>query len=184
MKNPRLRTLTYLLCLSLSLLSVAVGLLLASCTSDVEEGDYLRLHIRANGNTAIEQSVKLAVRDAVVAYLTPAAEACNSKEDMHAYLATRLDEVERIADQVLKTNGAPYRATARLCNEYFPTRTSADLTLPAGYYDALVLSLGSGEGDNWWCVAFPPLCFVAVDGDTDGVEYRSAIADWFRKNCQ
>ncbi|MBQ9145453.1 MAG: stage II sporulation protein R [Clostridia bacterium] len=184
MKNPRLRTLTYLLCLSLSLLSVAVGLLLASCTSDVEEGDYLRLHIRANGNTAIEQSVKLAVRDAVVAYLTPAAGACDSKEDMQAYLTTRLDEVERIADQVLKSSGAPYRATARLCNEYFPTRTYADLTLPAGYYDALVLSLGSGEGDNWWCVAFPPLCFVAVDGDTDGVEYRSAIADWFRKNCQ
>lgn len=169
-----------LLILLAALAAVAV---LAGCKD--AKSDYLRLHIRANGNSAEEQAVKLEVRDAVVAYLSPLAKVVGSKAEMKALLTDKLDEVEQIADDVLGQNGYDYRAHAYLSYERFPRKSYGDLTLEEGYYDAVVVELGSGQGDNWWCVAFPPLCFVAAeDVDGDEVIFRSAIAEWFRKNCK
>lgn len=149
------------------------------------KSDYLRLHIRANGNSPEEQAVKLKVRDAVVAYLTPLAEGVKTKRQMQAVLADKMDEVTRIADHVLMENGYNYTARAYFSHEEFPERTYGDLTLEAGLYDALIIELGAGTGDNWWCVAFPPLCFVAAeDVEGDEVVFRSAIAEWFAKNAK
>ena len=173
-------------CLSV-IAAVAVAALVAACLvgcHDAKE-DYLRLHIRANGNSPAEQAVKLEVRDAVVAYLTPLAQGVRTKRQMQALLTDKMDEVTQIADHVLGQNGYTYTSRAYFANERFPTRTYGDLTLEEGYYDALIIELGEGAGDNWWCVAFPPLCFVAAEaGEGDEVVFRSAIAEWFDKHCK
>ena len=169
-------------------LSIALAAALLVCTVGCAQGSadaYLRLHIRADSDAACDQQVKLAVRDAVVAYLTPLAGQCATKQAMREALAGRLADIERVADEVLMERGFGYMAHAYLGRERFPSRTYGDLTLAAGDYDALVVELGSGEGANWWCVAFPPLCFVAAeDTGEDGVVYRSVIAEWFRTHCK
>jgi stage II sporulation protein R len=178
------RIFAYILTVVLAILAVSAAVVvLVACHSDGD--DYLRLHIRADGNGAAEQAVKLEVRDAVVAYLTPLAKEASNKRQMERLVSAHLDDVTQIANDVLCQNGYTYTARAYLSYEKFPEKTYGDLTLAEGYYDAIVIELGSGEGDNWWCVAFPPLCFVASeDVEGDAVVYRSVIAEWFSKNCR
>ncbi len=135
---------------------------------------YLRVHIRADSNDPAAQSVKLRVRDAVVEYLTPVVANCATKRDSIEAIGARLGEIERVAEEVLRQNGFAYGARARLKKEEFPTRVYDGVTLEAGVYDALILELGAGKGDNWWCVIYPPLCFT---GGNANVVYRSKIAE-------
>ncbi len=142
--------------------------------------DYLRIHIRANSNRDADQNVKYEVKAAVVKVLTPLLSGVSSKEKAMRIIAENLGLIDEVSDGVLRENGFYYGAKARLCKEDFPTRTYGELTLESGVYDALIVDLGSGEGDNWWCVVFPPLCFVA-DGEGEKVTYRSLIVEWFKK---
>ncbi len=137
--------------------------------------EYLRIHIRANSNEAADQSVKYLVRDAVVEYLTPIAAECTDKETAEQLIRSHLSGIESVADGVLQKNGFSYTAKASVRQEQFPTRVYGSVTLESGVYDALILELGTGEGDNWWCVIYPPLCFTATGGGK--VEYRSRIYD-------
>ena len=169
--------------ISLFIVVVALAVLALVGCGQKPNSYYLRLHIRANGDACEEQAVKLKVRDAVVAYLTPLAGEVKDKEGMQSLLSARLDEVCRVADDVLASEGYAYRSRAYFSTETFPTRTYGDLTLKEGVYDALIVELGTGQGANWWCVAFPPLCFVeGQPTDGDGVQYRSTIADWFARH--
>ena len=86
----------------------------------------------------------------------------------------RLKNIEEVANEVLKENGFSYGSKANVERETFPTRVYGEYVLPAGEYSALILRLGSGEGDNWWCVVYPPLCFT---GDRVSYVYRSKIKD-------
>ena len=109
-------------------------------------------------------------------YLIPVAAECEDKQAAIAALSARLDEIEAVADEVLAARGFSYRARARVCEEEFPDRVYEGLTLAAGVYDALIVELGSGEGANWWCVIYPPLCFSGeVSGST--VVYRSRLLE-------
>ena len=85
-----------------------------------------------------------------------------------------LDEISRIATQTLVKKGFSYGARAEIKREKFPTRVYEGYTLPAGEYTALILYLGKGEGDNWWCVVYPPLCFASAEGNP---VYKSKIAE-------
>ena len=143
-----------------------------------DAGAYLRVHIRANSNSAQDQEVKYKVRDAVVEYLTPIVAECETKEEAMKQIKANLDGAARVADQTLKSYGYTYGARASLRKEEFPTRVYKDATLAAGVYDALILELGTGEGDNWWCVVYPPLCF---GGGACKVEYKSKIAEIIKK---
>ena len=122
--------------------------------------EYLRIHIRADSNEPSAQQVKYYVKERVVDYLTPYLAECNTKAAAINTLTERMGEIERICCAALKEKGFDYGATARLKSENFPTRTYGELTLESGFYDALIIELGSGEGDNWWCVVYPPLCFT------------------------
>ena len=139
---------------------------------------YLRVHIRANSNDETDQAVKYRVRDGVVEFLTPTVAECETKEEAIAAVSAKLDEIERVAEHILEDNGYFYGARARVCEESFPTRVYDGATLPAGVYDALILELGSGRGDNWWCVVYPPLCFT---GGNANVVYKSKIAEIIQK---
>lgn len=157
----------------LIVLAAALGLLLVCVGGrEKETGEYLRIHIRADSNDEEAQAVKFKVRDGVVSYLTPAVAECGTKAAAMEILGARLGEIEQVADRILKENGFSYGARARLSREDFPTRVYEGLTLEAGWYDALILELGSGEGDNWWCVVYPPLCFAGGGGN---VVYKSKI---------
>lgn len=142
-----------------------------------ENSSYLRIHIRADSNGAEDQAVKYQVRDRVVAYLTPIVADCSSKEEALKRVGENLTGIETVASGVLKSNGFTYGAKASLKQESFPTRVYENVTLEAGVYDALILNLGSGKGDNWWCVVYPPLCFTGGNGN---IVYKSKIAEIIR----
>ncbi|MBQ9728169.1 MAG: stage II sporulation protein R [Clostridia bacterium] len=141
---------------------------------DKINGEYLRIHIRADSNDPTAQAVKYLVRDDVVAYLTPVVANCESRLQAEEEIARRLPELETVANATLRKNGFTYGASARLTQEKFPTRVYGEYTLPEGTYSALVIELGSGVGNNWWCVVYPPLCFAAPSGQN--VIYKSKIA--------
>ena len=135
----------------------------------------LRLHILAASDEPFDQGVKLAVRDQVVNYLENAVSGCRSKAEAMDIIESRLPLIERLCDACLDRCGVSYSAEARLETADFPTITYNGTVFAAGDYDALKIVLGPGEGHNWWCVLFPPLCFVdlAVSIDDD-----AAIAAW------
>ena len=145
---------------------------------EAENASYLRVHIRADSNEAEAQAVKYKVRDKVVEFLTPAVAECESKAEAMQTVSELLGEIEGVAQEVLRENGFAYGAKASLKQENFPTRVYENLTLEAGVYDALILELGSGKGDNWWCVVYPPLCFA---GGNANIIYKSKIAEIIRK---
>jgi len=123
------------------------------------EAEYLRIHIRAHSNASADQAVKLAVRDAIVDHLTPLLQGRSSLAQAVRVAEDNADELGRIATAVLQDSGFSYGASVRVSREFFPTRAYGDLTLASGVYDALIVELGSAQGDNWWCIAYPPLCF-------------------------
>lgn len=145
------------------------------------ENEYLRIHVRANSNEQIDQSVKYKVKDEVVRFITPYAVECTDKNKAMKVIGGILPEIEKVCDEVLKQNGFSYTSKASVRAEQFPTRVYGELTLESGIYDALIIELGSGTGDNWWCVIYPPLCFTS---GTAGVQYRSAIMDLIDKFMQ
>ncbi len=122
------------------------------------EGELLRLHIRANSNDKDDQSVKLKVRDAVNDYISDNISK-NTFDEAYAEIGERLTELTAIADRTLRRYGYYYGARAKLTSEYFPSRMYNDVTVPEGVYDALIIELGSGKGDYWGCVIYPPLCY-------------------------
>ena len=140
----------------------------------VQNEEYLRIHVRADSNENGAQAVKYKVRDRVVEYLTPLVASYKTKAQAMEGIAKNLEKIAAVATQVLREEGFAYSAKASLRKEEFPTRVYGEYVLPAGEYTALILELGRGEGDNWWCVVYPPLCFAAVDTD---VVYRSKILE-------
>lgn len=164
--------------ISLAVLGMGVfsndGGMSAFTGASAQQNAYIRIHIRADSNESEAQAVKYKVRDAVVDFLTPLVAEYESKAEATTGVERNLLGVERVASEVLRKNGFPYGATARLEREEFPTRVYREYTLPAGEYTALIVRLGSGKGDNWWCVVYPPLCFAATDSN---VIYKSKIKE-------
>ena len=171
-----------LIFLMLIVFAVVGTLLLISCAPRQNPEDYIRIHVRANSDSGEDQSVKLAVRDAVVQYLAPLSVGITDKEEMWTLLQSKKGEIQRTANDTLLSCGYAYGSRVTLGRESFPTKSYGDLTLDAGEYDAVIVELGTGEGQNWWCVAFPPMCFIAAEETgKEEVEYRSWIADLFQK---
>ncbi len=120
----------------------------------------LRIHIRAASNSDADQAVKMQVKEAIVELLEDGLSDVTTLDEALSVVESKLPEIERTASAVLRQNGFDYGASARLAREQFPTRAYEDIVVPSGVYDALILELGGGTGDNWWCVIYPPLCFV------------------------
>ena len=157
---------------ALGLPCVGLGQSSAHC-----QDEYLRIHIRADSNETAAQAVKYTVRDKIVAYLTPIVADCETKTEALEKIGAQVSVLQSIARQTLQNAGFSYGATLSLEREYFPTRVYEGYTLPAGEYTAVIVRLGAGEGDNWWCVVYPPLCFAA---QTQNVVYKSKIAEIIR----
>ena len=140
--------------------------------------DFLRIHIRADSNLHEAQAVKYLVKDALVKYLVPLVAKYSNKKEAVEGIEKSLPELQAEAEKVLKSQGFPYGASVRLSQEIFPTRVYGEYTLQAGEYTALIIELGQGKGENWWCVVYPPLCFsTATQGE---VIYKSKIMEIIR----
>ena len=145
----------------LSFISVCViTLILIFCGNQDSQEEYFRIHIRANSNSVADQNVKYIVKDAVVDFLIPLLSEVETKDEAENVMRVNLDKIEEVADEVLLENGFTYKSYAYISFEEFPTREYDDLVLEEGFYDALILALGTGSGDNWWCVVYPPFCFL------------------------
>ncbi len=167
----------------LVLIFAAVTAAIAFAEPSGSATDFLRIHIRADSNDSADQNVKYAVKSAVVEYLTPYVAQAHSKQEAMSAIGARLSDIEEVCDGVLAANGFGYTAHAELRREQFPDRAYGDVTLKSGVYDSLIIELGSGKGNNWWCVVYPPLCFVNGESNgTNNIRYKSKlleiIAEW------
>ncbi len=144
-----------------------------------------RLHVIANSDSAQDQAVKLVVRDAIIQKLGDMNQAEDSQQ-AEAYASEHLAELVDTANQVLAQQGMAYQAKASIGTYPFPEKTYGSVTLPAGDYRALRIQLGQAEGQNWWCILFPPLCLVETGQIEEnwqidqGVTYESFFAKLFR----
>ena len=156
------------------LVVIVVVITLASGVKVENEYEYLRIHIRANSNLEVDQAVKYEIKDQIVDFLVPYLADCQTKEQSQNIINQNLKQIEQIANSALKQKNFSYTSKASIKNEYFPTRVYDDLVLESGNYDALIVELGSAEGDNWWCVVYPPLCFVSSNSK---IVYKSKIVE-------
>ncbi|MCH5157299.1 MAG: stage II sporulation protein R [Clostridiales bacterium] len=162
---------------------VALVAVIAVVPSQKTNADFLRIHIRADSNDSADQGVKYQVKNAVVDFLTPYLCKATTKQKAMSIVKSHLGDIEAVCDKVLLQNGFSYKSHAKLTQEQFPDRAYGDVTLAAGVYDALIIELGSGSGNNWWCVVYPPLCFVGGESNgTNQIIYKSKlqqiINDW------
>lgn len=135
----------------------------------------LRLHIIANSDSQEDQSLKLAVRDAILKSSTDIFKNCNDVAAACKVAEAQLDNISDIANSVVKENGFNYNADVSVRDAYFDTREYDDFTLPAGTYKSLIVNLGEGRGKNWWCVVFPCVCVPTADAElSDAVTEAAA----------
>ena len=141
--------------------AIVLALIFILCPMQTETSvEYLRIHIRANSNSIEDQNVKYMVKDAIVEALIPILSDIESFDEAKKVVQSNFGLIENVANGVLKSEGFTYSSKANIRNEYFPSRTYENVTLEEGYYDALILELGDGVGDNWWCIVFPAFCFT------------------------
>lgn len=127
----------------------------------------LRLHVLANSDSEEDQALKLLVRDAVTEAAAGLFDSADNAADALEIARDRLPEIEAVAQQTVQEQGYQYKVHAYLTNMYFTTRVYDSGTLPAGMYDAVRITIGTGEGKNWWCVVFPPICVAAAGEHKD-----------------
>ena len=121
-----------------------------------------RLHVIANSDSKEDQELKLKVRDELLSYMNIISKDSTSKQEAMQIANEHKEEFTQIAKKVIKENGYNYTVNVQIGKADFPTKYYGDITLPAGTYDALKVQIGEAKGQNWWCVMFPPLCFVDV----------------------
>lgn len=156
----------------------------------------VRLHVLAVSDDYEEQQIKLQVRDAVLEYISPKLENAESSEDAKLIISANREGIRKAAQTVAEGR----EVTVTLSREYYPTREYESFSLPAGRYDSLRVVLGSGEGHNWWCVVFPPLCVDAAQAEkaadalsdtdygivaeTDGYKIKFRIVELWGEMCE
>ena len=144
-----------------------------------EHPGMIRLHIIANSDSEADQNLKLEVRDAILAHM----EGQKTLEDTRNYLEENMEAIEKVSDQVITENGFDYSAKGKLAVTFIPVKSYDDLTLPAGNYEALNVTLGQGKGQNWWCVIFPQLC-IPGKKKSEKIVLKSKIKEMMIKSVK
>lgn len=133
-----------------------------NAVSDNISNGVFRLHVIANSNSEEDQNLKYKVRDALLEYMNSLCSGVFSKEEAINIAQEHIQDFENIARAIILDNGYQYNVSVEVGQYNFPTKQYGDVSLPSGIYDALKVNIGSASGNNWWCVMFPPLCFVDV----------------------
>lgn len=121
-----------------------------------------RLHVIANSNSSEDQNLKYLVRDNILKYMNSITKDVNDKNEIIKIISNNLNNFKQIAQDTVYENGFNYEVTVEIGNFDFPVKTYGDISFPPGNYDALRIKIGNASGENWWCVMFPPLCFIDV----------------------
>jgi stage II sporulation protein R len=150
-----------------------------SSNLDVKEAlsnKLIRFHVIANSDSVEDQTLKLKVRDSVLEYISPKLKKSNSIEESRAIIKKEDKGIRDLALKVIKANGFDYKIDTTLSRENFPVKSYGSITLPQGEYEAYRILIGNGKGQNWWCVMFPPLCFVDITkSDTSNKETENEM---------
>ena len=200
MKNKTIkRTIVFAVLLCLTAVLFGFAAFAAECAEIRNE--VLRLHVLANSDTEADQSLKLKVRDAVIAEADGLLDGIDDKESAMGAVKKALPRLREAAQNCVYEQGYGYTVKAELCDMYFTTREYDTGTLPAGVYAALRITIGKGVGHNWWCVVYPSMCLPAAEGSaqwsdvlddtqTDIVEHperyevRLKVVEWVQQLWQ
>lgn len=175
MRKHRKFAAVFILIISLAMLCVVIA------DKQKLRSDLIRLHVVADSDSEADQAIKLQVRDAVLACINDGIEQVSNADAAKAYLQTRMPELESAANAVLLAAGSEDRAQVTLCEEEFPVRHYESFSLPSGVYESLRVTIGSGEGKNWWCVVFPSLCISAASEDFRATAVSSGFSESLSK---
>ena len=162
--------------ISYILLLLLLSIVVAALPTEGEEGIYdsvIRLHVIAATDSREDQDLKLSVRDEILATYASALAAAGSVEAAEEDVIGLCDDIRKTAEDTVRAAGYAYTVKVDYGEEEYPTREYGDYTFPAGHYRSLRVPIGEGEGPNWWCVLFPPLC---LDIATDTVPSDDALA--------
>ena len=174
-KNPKVKIviiLSFLIFIYTSICAFSYAKTISKELSD----SVFRLHVIANSDSTEDQNLKYTVRDNLISYMNILCKNCSSKEEAIKLVTENKSNFQKIAENTIRENGFNYSVNIEIGNFEFPTKTYGDISFPAGYYDALKVKIGEANGQNWWCVMFPPLCFIDV---TSGV-----VPDESKENLQ
>ena len=176
-------------------------------SKDIEQSVF-RLHVIANSDSEEDQNLKYKVRDNLIEYMNNICKDVTNKNDAINIAKEHTEEFLTIAQDTVKENGYDYNVSIEIGNFSFPTKNYGDVSLPAGYYDAIRVKIGKAQGQNWWCVMFPPLCFVNVSAgivpeesnelikqeltdeeysivrnkDSCDIKFKIGLIEWFKNN--
>ena len=179
----------------------------SAVSNDISQSVF-RLHVIANSDSEDDQNLKYKVRDNLIKYMNTLCNNVSSKENAMEIANEHLSEFIEIAQNTVYENGYDYNVTAEIGNFSFPKKYYGDISLPEGMYDALRVKIGDANGQNWWCVMFPPLCFVNVSSgivpdeskellkqdlssdeysiitneDSSEIKFKIGILEWFKNN--
>ena len=148
---------SYVVLLALVCLIVVSNLDIAQ---QIDKDSLIRIHVLANSNSETDQQLKLQVKDDVVRYLQPMLEQSHSIEESRTIIQNHMPQIEQTARRTLQQQNSDYDVTLQYGHFDFPVKYYGCFSLPSGNYEALRILIGSGQGRNWWCVLFPPLCFT------------------------
>lgn len=136
-----------------------------------------RLHVIANSNSEEDQNLKYIVRDNLLEYMNSLCKNCTSKSEATYLVEKNKETFYNIALNTIRKEGYSYDVKINIGNFNFPTKNYGNISLPAGYYDALRVEIGTANGENWWCVMFPPLCFVDISSGIISEESEEQLQD-------
>ena len=139
----------------------ALGVTEENVVEDISE-KLIRFHVLANSDSDIDQDLKLRVKDEVLKYISPILNESQSLEESREILKREDKNIIKIAEDYIKSQGFDYTVETTLTRENFPVKEYGNIVLPQGEYEAYRILIGEGKGQNWWCVMFPPLCFIDV----------------------
>ncbi len=173
--------------LPIFIVSIIIGLAYAYITSKpnndistIQQGishKIIRFHVIANSDSDADQALKLKVKEAVVNYTAELV--CNSKSisETEDLLSSHTNDIISIANNVISENDYDYPVTAEITDTYFPTKSYGSYTFPPGTYRAFQIKIGEAKGKNWWCVLYPPLCFIDISHGTVNPESEELLKE-------
>lgn len=161
MKNSKLKKFILLTFLLFIYIFICAQGYVSAVSNNLSQAVF-RLHVLANSDSDEDQTLKLKVRDSLLNYMNDICSNCSTKAEAISLANEHKNDFQQIAEQTISENGYNYSVKININNFYFPTKDYGDISLPAGFYDALRVEIGEAKGKNWWCVMFPSLCFIDV----------------------
>ena len=175
-KNPKVKMVIILNFLLFIYTTICAFSYAENVSYDISESVF-RLHVIANSDSKEDQDLKYKVRDNLISYMNNICKNCNNKEEAIKIATKHKEDFKEIALKTIKDNGYSYDVNISIGNFQFPTKDYGNISLPSGYYDALRVEIGEAKGQNWWCVMFPPLCFVDITSGVVPEESKEQLED-------